>query len=111
MITSPQSSQYISDILMVVNMKIMVLSLFQHKDEKSRLLLNVGTIISNCRAAHLRVCTPSEIKYPMHITRFNFKQSDVQNFNFVFKYLNITLSATHRRSAIFISFNMRKIHF
>jgi len=52
----------------------------------------------------------NEIKYPMHITGFNFKQSDVQNFNFVFKYLNMTLSATHRRTAIFISFNTRKTH-
>jgi hypothetical protein len=51
-----------------------------------------------------------DIKYPMHIIGFNFKQSDVQNFNFVFKYLNMTVSATHRRTAIFISFNMRKIH-
>jgi hypothetical protein len=56
MITSPQSSQYIFDILVVVNVKIMVLSLFQYKDDTSGLLLNVGTVISNCTAAHLRVC-------------------------------------------------------
>jgi len=48
----------------------------------------------------------NEIKYPMHITGFNFKQSDVQNFNLVFKYLNMTLSATHRRNGTFISFNI-----
>jgi hypothetical protein len=53
----------------------------------------------------------NEIKYPMHITGFNLKQSGVQDFNFVFKYLYITLSATHRVTAMFISFNMRKIHF
>jgi len=46
----------------------------------------------------------NEIKYPMHITRFNFKESDVQNFHFGFKYFNMTLSAPHR-TAIFISFN------
>jgi len=48
----------------------------------------------------------NEIKYPMHIMGFKFKQSDVQNFNLVFKYFNMTLSATHRRTATFISFNM-----
>lgn len=52
----------------------------------------------------------NEIKYPMHITGFSFKQSDVQNFNFVFKYLDMTFSTTHGRTAIFISFNMGKIH-
>jgi len=57
MITFPQSCQYIFDILMVVNVKIMVLSLFQYKDDTSRLLLNVGTIISNCTAAHLNLYT------------------------------------------------------
>lgn len=52
----------------------------------------------------------NEIKYCMHITGFNLKQSDIQNFNSVFKYLNMTLSATHRRTATIISFNTRKIH-
>jgi hypothetical protein len=68
-------------------------------------------LISQNAQLPISVSVPfNEIKYCMHITGFNLKQSDIQNFNFVFKYLNMTLSATHRRTATIVSFNTRKIH-